>query len=622
MASKLTIRIWLTTWLILAAAFVIIVAFSGGEVGFAFLAAGVALPGSIPGGLLLWRAVSFVHQMNCSYSEKMTALLISVLFICLPYGLLGGGLDGFFSHFNFSFFLAVTGVLFAVNLIAVAIHNKALFKLFGKPNAEVEIGENEVNYTAITTSEIIEENLFPHTQTNTIMEQNQLPEEQAATHFQPAGNSNKVLIKAAITGALILIMLIPTLFITNLVQEREQRQKEVVTEVCNKWAKEQTITAPYIAVPYQEQFVDAEKKISYVEKFVVLLPEEISVKGSMMPEERKRSIYTVLLYRSSLEAKGFFKVKVPQGINVTKLKLNEARLCIGLDDFKGIEEKVRVNFNGNTYDLTPGLPTKLIDNVGLSTAIPLTAENLESELPFSMALKIKGSEKLGFVPFSGNSSFTLQSSWPSPSFDGTSLPAERIVTDSGFTAQWNFNNANLPFNTFLKDFNLDKNEFRFGVSMVQPADQYAKTMRSVKYAILFIGLTFSLFFIVELMQKRPVHPVQYILVGLALVIFYTLLLSISEFILFDKAYLVASISTILLITMYAKGHFQKWSTAGVFAGVLSMLYSFIFILIRLEDTALLVGSIGLFIILAIVMYSSRKINWYNPSFGNKEPKIA
>jgi inner membrane protein len=130
---------------------------------------------------------------------------------------------------------------------------------------------------------------------------------------------------------------------------------------------------------------------------------------------------------------------------------------------------------------------------------------------------------------------------------------------------------------------------------------------------LIIGLTFSVFFIVELMQKKPVHPVQYVLIGIALVIFYTLLLSISEFVLFDKAYLIAALATVLLISLNAKGHFKSWKTAGIFTAVLSSLYGFIFILIRLEDTALLVGSIGLFIVLSLVMYASRKINWYQPS---------
>ncbi|MEO8583110.1 MAG: inner membrane CreD family protein, partial [Flavitalea sp.] len=171
----------------------------------------------------------------------------------------------------------------------------------------------------------------------------------------------------------------------------------------------------------------------------------------------------------------------------------------------------------------------------------------------------------------------------------------------------------LPFGTVLKNVNLDDLKMDFGVTMLQPADQYAKTSRCVKYAILFIGLTFGLFFIIELMQRKPFHPVQYSLIGIALVIFYSLLLSISEFILFDAAYLIASLATILLITWYAASHFRQWKTAGVFGGVLTILYGFIFILVRLEDTALLVGSIGLFIVLGLVMYASRKINWYGAS---------
>ena len=146
--------------------------------------------------------------------------------------------------------------------------------------------------------------------------------------------------------------------------------------------------------------------------------------------------------------------------------------------------------------------------------------------------------------------------------------------------------------------------------MLQPTDQYAKTLRSVKYGILFIGLTFALFFIIELLQNKPMHPVQYVLIGIALVIFFTLLLSISEFILFDYAYFLAASSTISLITLYAKSHFNSFKTACIFGGFLGILYSFIFVLIRLEDAALLIGSIGLFIILAVAMFGSRKINWY------------
>ncbi|RYD72254.1 MAG: cell envelope integrity protein CreD, partial [Sphingobacteriales bacterium] len=251
--------------------------------------------------------------------------------------------------------------------------------------------------------------------------------------------------------------------------------------------------------------------------------------------------------------------------------------------------------------------------------VKINPTQLATGLAFDMQVKIKGSEQLHFIPMSASSKFNLQSTWPSPSFDGEMLPTERTITTQGFTSKWSFNQANLPFATVFKENTIADKKMDFGVSLVQPADQYGKTMRSVKYAILFIGLTFAFFFIIELMQKKAFHPVQYVLVGLALVIFYTLLLSISEYIAFDYAYLVAALATILLITLYAKGHFKSWKTAGIFFSLLSLLYAFIFVLIRLEDTALLVGSIGLFIVLALVMFASRKINWYGntPSHHNQ-----
>jgi inner membrane protein len=229
-----------------------------------------------------------------------------------------------------------------------------------------------------------------------------------------------------------------------------------------------------------------------------------------------------------------------------------------------------------------------------------------------MDIALRGSGSLHFLPLGSYSNFNIQSSWPGPSFDGNTLPAERKISDSGFLATWKFNAANLPFTSVRWDEGINTKNLAFGVSLVQPADQYVKSMRSAKYAVLIIGLTFALFFIFELMQKKPVHPVQYVLVGIALVIFYTLLVSISEIILFDYAYTIAAVATIILIALYAKSHFNTWRSAIIFTLLLAGLYGFIYVLISLEDTALLVGSIALFIVVAVIMYVTRKINWYQP----------
>jgi len=422
--------------------------------------------------------------------------------------------------------------------------------------------------------------------------------------------SNKILIKGAITAALIGIMMIPTIFISDLVQERQARNESVVKEVDSRWAMAQTLTGPYIYLPYKKVVVDPSNKPELITSHLLMLPDNKQVDGRIDHELRERSIYKVLLYRASISDQGNFILQLPKDIPSDQVQWSDAKICFGISDFKGIEEKLVIRFNGIDNELSPGLPTDDMAEKGLSSPIAISASDMGKPLNYQIHIKIKGSEMLHFVPLSGNSHYTLESTWPSPSFDGNNLPSERTVSQNGFTAVWNFNKANLPFGTVLNDFKFDQSALAFGVTMIQPADQYAKTNRSIKYAILIIGLTFSLFFIIELMQRKPIHPVQYVLIGLGLVIFYSLLLAISEFLVFDYAYLIASIGTILLIGLYAKSHFKSWKSSGLFSGVLILLYGFIFVLIRLEDTALLVGSIGLFIILALTMYASKKVNWY------------
>lgn len=312
-------------------------------------------------------------------------------------------------------------------------------------------------------------------------------------NLQANASSNKILIKGLITGGLILLMLIPVVFVANLVEERKQRQKEVVEEVSNKWATAQTVNGPYLVIPYLETSMDEKKKVVTERKSVILLPETLNVNGEVLPEQRERSIYTVLLYRSTLNASGFFKINFPTEIDSSKLLFNEARICIGLSDFKGIEEKVTINFNGQLNDLVPGIPINTIDSAGLSANANISLQDFKQELKFNFNLKLKGSEKLHFVPLCGNGVFTLRSSWADPSFDGNSLPTERTVNADGFTAKWNFNKANLPFSTVLKDVEIDRSIYAFGLSMLQPADHYSKTMRSVKYAILLSALPFHCF---------------------------------------------------------------------------------------------------------------------------------
>ena len=561
--------------------------------------------GSLPAFIILLIAIPFINKSNGSWDKKIFLLFGFLFCISCLYAIVAGPvmytlkvkffistsnsiLAYFFMAEAALFISCLTAAVLIIKQIAVyfCYENKTqsflsiLIQLFNLNNQKIKVMEPSTNEIVTTAT----------------------------------SQSNRILIKGVITGALILLLLIPAFFITNLVTERQQRQTEVVKEVSSKWATEQTISGPYLVFPYKYTYTNDTGKIITTKTNLVVFAEDLKVNGEMIPENRQRSIYKVLLYKSSIAVNGFFKPQWPADVNTANIDFTNAKLCFGLSDFKGLEEEIKIKFNKQPYVLSPGLPLDDISKTGLSVPVQLTAENLTAELPFNLSLKLRGSERLHFLPLAANCKFEIKSNWPHPSFDGNVLPNEHAISEKGFNASWAFNRANLPFNMVAMQGKFKSDKLDFGVSIVQPADQYEKTMRSVKYAVLFIGLTFAFFFIIELLQKKPFHPVQYVLVGLALLIFYTLLLSISEFILFDYAYGMAAFATIALISLYAKSHFAKWGIAGIFAAALSCLYGFIFVLIRLEDTALLLGSIGLFIVLAVVMYLSRRIKWYGTNY--------
>lgn len=597
----IALRIWFCTALLFSIGLFVYLCIDKDQVniGILFFYFAASLIGSLPAIISLLIAMPFISRLNYTWEKKIFLLLFVSFLLATPYGILGGCIDilpyNFYNNEGRPGFLItafiVAGLIFSCVFTAIAFNLIPIASYFSKNEMSTYSFQSIINQLFSNSSKI-----------NNKMETSQ----PVASNQQP----NRILIKGLITGALILLMLIPTLFINNLISERESRQKEVVKEVSSKWSSAQTLSGPFLVVPYTDTILNSDGKAVATKTKLLLLANELNVNGKIIPEQRPRSIYKVLLYKTDISMRGTFKVTWPADINLANVDYANAKLCFSLSDFKGIEEEIYVNFNGKKLLLNPGLPVKDFGEIGLSTPVTLTAETTIAEIPFSMQVKIKGSEQLHFIPMSASSKFQISSVWPSPSFDGNMLPGSREITDKGFSAIWSFNRANLPFGTVIKENTITGKTTAFGVSLVQPADQYNKTMRSVKYAILFIGLTFAFFFIIELMQKKPFHPVQYVLVGLALVIFYTLLLAISEYILFDYAYIIAAAATILLISLYAKGHFNNWKTAGIFFLLLSCLYGFIFILIRLEDTALLVGSIGLFVVLALIMFVSRKINWY------------
>lgn len=421
-----------------------------------------------------------------------------------------------------------------------------------------------------------------------------------------------IFIKSVLVGFLILVLLIPTAFIVELVRERQDRQREVIAEVSSKWATAQIVSGPFLLIPYHEKIIDDKGKVILVKRMMHYLPETENVNGQLFPEERHRSIFKIILYKSDLTISGkFLPVQLAEiGVDPADVLWNEVRLCLGISDNRGIAEALSLKWNGQTASMDPGFPSTDIASSGVSSLLVNAAALKDSAHTYELKLKLKGSERLYFTPLGKQTNVQLQSTWPDPAFDGKFLPTQSTVTDKGFTASWNILHFTRDIPQLWKDEKQHIDSTAFGVELLQGIDSYSKTMRTVKYAILFIALTFFLYFFIEILKKRSVHPLQYVLVGLALCIFYTLLLSVSEYTGFNLAYLISSVATIGLITSYTYSIFKQVGIALALLVFLSSLYGFIYILIQLQDGALLFGSIGLFILLAIVMYYSKKIDWY------------
>ncbi len=424
---------------------------------------------------------------------------------------------------------------------------------------------------------------------------------------------NKLVIKAVFIGFLTLALLIPTFFIMFLVNDRQSRRDEVVKEVSNKWAGAQTITGPFLSVPYYVEVKDASGQSVLQKRNLYLLPDELTINGKLMPQIRHRSIFDVPVYNSNLQIEGKFlplkQEKLP--VKTEALHFDEAVMCMGITDFKGIGENLFLKWNDSTSGFETGLPDISWLSTGISSPLALSAAAFTGSMStFQISLSLKGSEQLYVTPFGNISKVHLESDWSNPAFDGKYLPDTSTLSAKGFKADWKVLHFNRTFPQHFTSVNENLvSESAFGFKLLQPVDAYGQTQRSIKYAVLVISLTFFLYFFLEIFYRRNVHVLQYILIGFALVIFYTLLLSMSEYIDFAKAYLAAAASTVLLIGWYSKSVFKRWNIVFIFSFILSMLYLFIFVLIQLQDYSLLFGSIGLFVLLAIIMYFSRKINW-------------
>lgn len=405
--------------------------------------------------------------------------------------------------------------------------------------------------------------------------------------------------------------LIPQALIRNLVSERQSTESNAESEVFEKWAGPQTVTGPVIKVYYSEE--KNNKKETYAK---IVLPEQLDVKGDVKTKHLKRGIYDFTVYETALDLTGQFKLpkdfeKMQEG---HEWCFEKAKIIVGLPNLRGLSDNVALNFGGIAYDMV----AETGNLKGLSCEVDLSRVLEGEAVDFSLVLPFKGAGDLMFAPVGQTTTVSLTSDCATPSFTGYYLPDERQVTDTGFQAEWKVLAINRDYPqlldaSFIGSYQYGTSDFNnstFGVQLKVPVEQYQQTERAVKYAFLIILLTFAAVFFVEMQKATPIHPVQYLLIGIALIVFYTLLLSFSEHINFGLSYLIACVMTIAMIVVFMASITKDKKTALGIGLLLAVLYTFVYVLLQLESYALLVGSVGLFIILGIAMFATQKIDWY------------
>jgi inner membrane protein len=451
------------------------------------------------------------------------------------------------------------------------------------------------------------------------------------THKNKFSNwlKNSISARMIMIGILILILLIPLSYIEALINERAERQESVVQEINTKWGNEVLLYGPILKIPYktysEKILTNSETKKVTTEtieqiNYAYFFPNELNISSEINPEVKKRGIYKTSVYKSTMKVNGNFTKPNFNGIETKDKDVlwEKATIIIKTSNLKGINNQVEIMLNNNSYNFVPKyeaqeknfyqseLQLHKLETNYLKKEFSTSKTNHE----FAINIAVSGSKQFTIIPIGKETQLNVKSNWKTANFIGSFLPQNSDkITEQGFNANWKVLHINRPFSQEYFKSLPNLKEYAFGVNFMIPVDEYQKSQRSAKYGFLVIALTFLFFFLIQSISKIPIHPFQYLMIGIALTMFYTLLISISEHSNFLNAYLISGSSVILLIVLYSKS-ILKTLKFPIFIGLsLTALYTFIYVIIQLENYALLVGSIGLFLILSIVMYTSRKIDW-------------
>ncbi len=429
---------------------------------------------------------------------------------------------------------------------------------------------------------------------------------------------NSHFMKILLIGFLILLLQIPIYQIREVIKERQQTREEAVKEVTEKWGRSQSLVGPSIIVPYinrsSEPSSSGQRRFGPSVEYATFLPEELKVSGKLESQLLHRGIYEIPVYRMSVDMIGRFSCPdfSEWAVEPNDILWDRAYLSMRITDAWAMTKSPKLLWNGRQLDFLPssGEYGKNYEGIHVKLADDLNGDSFN----FSFSLELNGSVGAFFVPFGRDTEVRIDSDWNSPSFQGTWLPKNRTVGSDGFEATWN-----VPFlsrnyaQKWLNSAGMEQDVFesKFGVEMISPVDHYRMSQRSVKYQILFLVLTFATLWLFEVLAKIRVHPVQYLLIGVGMCLFYLLELSLAEHFGFIRSYMIASAAIIILVTLYSAAVLKTSKRAIIVGLVVTLLYIYLYVLLMIEDYALLAGSIGLFISLAAIMFLTRKVNWYS-----------
>lgn len=427
-------------------------------------------------------------------------------------------------------------------------------------------------------------------------------------------------------GCVVLLSL-PLMMVRELINERADYRSEVVDAIEQSTSGSQKLAGPLIAIPITETLtrMENQKEVNYQRSWEYYwLPESLAVTGKQTVESRRVGIYSGQVWHNALQIKASFDPLRLAALRKTNIVLGPPRLVVSVGDARGIGAIHAPEVNGNVLSVEPGLGISG-DGAGINMPMPALAED-NKPLEIAFSLDLNGTGEFSLVPIGRNSELQLTSNWPHPGFLGSFLPTQREVSAAGYRAHWQSSwFANDMGSYFKDDMEIPWSRLpAFSADVMSLADQYQLTDRATKYAILLIGLTFMAFFVFESLTRRPLHPMQYLLVGLSLVLFYLVLLALSEHVGFTAAWLAASLSGAVMNGVYLQAVLRGWRNSLLFVAALLLLDGVMWFLLHSEDSALLLGTGVLVLALSVLMFLTRRVDWYALSLpkGSAPPPPA